>query len=200
MPARAALVMGGCTVSSVCYAMTIRAALGLGPLFVVQDGLSIQIGVSIGTAVTITGLGLVAVALALRAWPGPATIAVPFLSGAILNASLPAVPVFHGLALRLGLVALASCLMALGGAMIIRAASGVAAYDLVMLGICKLTRRKVSWVRLAMELTMLVCGWLLGGAVGIGTVITGVLVGPSMQFWLRRVGALGADELPATAG
>jgi len=67
-----------------------------------------------------------------------------------------------------------------------------------MLGICRILRRKVSVVRLAMELTMLVCGWLLGGAVGLGTVVTGVLIGPSMQFWLHRVGALGTDQLPAT--
>jgi len=196
--ARAAMVLGGCIVSSTCYAVTIRAALGLGPLFVVQDGMALHLGVSIGTAVIIVGLSLVVLALALRTWPGPATIVVPFISGIALNAVLPTVPVFHGLVLRLALVVVASWIMALGGAMIFRAATGVAAYDLVMLGICRVLRRKVSVVRLAMELTMLGCGWLLGGAVGMGTVITAVLIGPSLQFWMRRLGALGADELPAT--
>ena len=196
--ARAALVLGGCSLSSLCYALTIRAGLGLGPLFVVQDGMSLRIGISIGTAVTITGLAFVVVALALRAWPGPATLAVPFVSGIALNSVLPTVPEFHGLVLRLALVIMASWLMALGGAMVFRAAAGVSSYDLVMLGICRLLRRKVTGVRLTMELTMLACGWLLGGAVGMGTVITGVVIGPSMQFWLRRVGALGDDALPVT--
>jgi uncharacterized membrane protein YczE len=40
-----------------------------------------------------------------------------------------------------------------------------------------------------MEGTVLAVGWVLGGAVGLGTVVTGVLIGPSMQFWLRVVGA-----------
>ena len=39
--------------------------------------------------------------------------------------------------------------------------------------------------RLLMEAAMLAGGWVLGGAVGLGTVVTGLLIGPGMQFWLR---------------
>jgi uncharacterized membrane protein YczE len=58
-----------------------------------------------------------------------------------------------------------------------------------MLGIGARTRRSLRSVRLGMELTMLFCGWLLGGSVGAGTVVTGLLIGPAMQFWLHRLGA-----------
>ena len=188
MVQRGLLVVAGSTLSSVCYAVTIRAHLGLGPLFVVQDGLARRTGISIGTSVTITGLAFVVLALAFATRPGPGTLVLPFLGGATLNAVLPWIPNFSGIALRLLLVVLATLLMALGGAMVIRAAIGVAAYDLVMIAACKLFKRKVGPVRLVMELSMLTCGWLLGGAVGVGTVITGLLIGPSMQFWLRRLG------------
>jgi uncharacterized membrane protein YczE len=39
-----------------------------------------------------------------------------------------------------------------------------------------------------MEATALALGWILGGSVGVGTVITGLLIGPGMQFWLRIIG------------
>ena len=39
-----------------------------------------------------------------------------------------------------------------------------------------------------MEATVLAIGWALGGAVGVGTVITGLLIGPALQFWLRVIG------------
>ena len=84
--------------------------------------------------------------------------------------------------------------------MVIRAGVGVAAYDLVMLGFHRLLGRQLAVVRLAMELTMLACGWLLGGAVGVGTVVTGLLIGPGMQFWLRRLGATGRAAQAVAGG
>ena len=78
--------------------------------------------------------------------------------------------------------------MALGGALIIRASVGVAAYDAVMLGLRRVLRRPLAPIRLGMEATVLTVGWLLGGPVGVGTVITGLLIGPGIQFWLRMIG------------
>jgi uncharacterized membrane protein YczE len=78
--------------------------------------------------------------------------------------------------------------MALGGATMIRASVGVAAYDAVMLGLQRTFGHPLASIRLAMEATALALGWILGGSVGVGTVITGLLIGPGMQFWLRVFG------------
>jgi len=185
LPARIALLVGGSLLATLCYGLTIRAGIGLGPLFVLQDGLSKQLGCSIGSAVIITGFAFVAVALALRSWPGPGTLALPILGGVTLNLLLPHLPAISGEPLRLVVVVIATWLMGLGGAMMIMASVGVAAYDAVMLGLCRLLRRPIAPVRLGMELAVFGLGWLLGGSVGIGTAITAVLIGPSMHLWLR---------------
>jgi uncharacterized membrane protein YczE len=195
---RAGLLVVGCATATFCYALTIRASLGLGPLFAVQAGVAHLAGVSIGTAVMIVGVVLLLTALTLRSRPGPGTVALPFLGGVLLNAMLPGLPVLHGLGLRLATVVLATWFMALGGAVMIRAGLGPAAYDLVMLGLHRVTRRPIGPIRLAMELAMLVLGWLLGGAIGIGTVLTGLLIGPGMHFWLHALGHPGLAPVRTT--
>jgi uncharacterized membrane protein YczE len=182
--ARGSLLVLGSALATYCYALTIRADLGLGPLFVVQQGLARSARISIGHAVMVVGVALVIVAVGLRSWPGPGTLVLPFMGGAMLDAVLPSVPVVHSLILRLFVVVGATWCMALGGSLIIRASVGVAAYDAVMLGLRRITGRPLAPIRLIMELTMLGCGWALGGSVGVGTVLTGLLIGPALQFWL----------------
>jgi len=197
---RVAVLLVGSTISTVAYALTIRAHIGLGPLFVLQDGFARTTGISIGTSVTVTGFILVGVALCLRSWPGPGTLALPVIGGVMLNALLPAVPAIGGWPLRVIVVLLSTWAMALGGALMIRARVGVAAYDAVMLGLRRVTGRQLAPIRLAMEATVLVVGWALGGSVGVGTVITGVLIGPGLQFWMRVVGAPAPTRPAVDAG
>jgi uncharacterized membrane protein YczE len=185
---RTVLLLSGSLIATTCYALTIRADLGLGPLFVLQDGFARRAGIAIGSSVTVIGFALVLVALALRFRLGPGTLVLPIFAGVTLNALLPHVPTIHGWSLQTASVLLASWIMALGGAMIIRASVGVAAYDAVMLGLRRLTGRPLAPIRIAMEATVLIAGWLLGGSIGVGTVITGLLIGPGIQFWLRMIG------------
>ena len=56
-----------------------------------------------------------------------------------------------------------------------------------MLGLSRLTRQNNRNVRLAMEASFIAVGWMLGGSVGVGTVITGLMIGPSLHFWLERL-------------
>lgn len=62
VPARVLWYMGGCLVSAVCFVVTVRTELGLGPLFVVQDGLHRVLGVSLGQSVMLVGTVLVVAA------------------------------------------------------------------------------------------------------------------------------------------
>lgn len=175
-------------VVTTCYAVTIRAGLGLGPLFVLQDGVAKHAGIAIGTSVIVTGFASVAIALLLRYRPGPGTVALPVLGGLTLDALLPHVPTLHGLIVRVFAVLLATWIMALGAALTIRASVGVAPYDAVMLGLRRVLGRPLAPIRIAMEASVLTLGWLLGGSVGVGTAITGLLIGPGIQFWLAVIG------------
>ncbi len=189
---RVFLLLTGSTISTLCYGLTIRAGLGLGPLFVLQGGFALRVGVAIGTSVIVLGFACIGIAMCLGIRPGPGTLIIPVISGVTLDAALPHLPILHGWPLRMGVVVGATVTMALGAAMTIRAALGVSPYDAVMLGLARRFRRPLAPMRLAMEGTVLVVGWILGGAVGIGTVITGLLIGPSIQLWLTIVGGRGA--------
>jgi uncharacterized membrane protein YczE len=182
------LLVAGSVVVTACYAVTIRADLGLGPLFVLQAGVARHAGIAIGTSVMVVGFALVLVALALRSPLGPGTLVLPVLGGLTLDALLPHVPTIQGWPLRMASVVIATWIMALGGAMMIRASVGVMAYDAVMLGLRRVLGRPLAPIRIAMEATVLLGGWLLGGPVGVGTVITGLLIGPGLQFWIRMIG------------
>lgn len=182
---RIARAVGGCAVSTFCFAVTIRAQLGLGPLFVIQDGAHRLLGITIGQAGMLIGVLLLLLACLLRSWPGPGTFVLPFLGGFLIDLMLPRLPVIQGIGWRLLAVTAASWCMTLGGALIISARLGIAALDAVMMGIHRITRVEIRRVRLAMEVAMLATGWLMGGAVGIGSVITGALIGHGLQFWLR---------------
>jgi len=196
---RAGLAIAGCTLTTFCFAVTIRANLGLGPLFAVQDGVAHQLGVSIGTSVMVVGVAMVVVAVVLRSSLGPGTLALPFLGGALLDLMLPHLPTIHGWVLQLACVVVASWFMGLGGSLIIKGALGAAAYDAIMMGLHRRIRGPIVVIRLAMETGMLVLGWVLGGAIGVGTVITGLLIGPSMHIWLRLLGVTRPADEPTTS-
>ena len=143
------------------------------------------------------GVALIVIAALLRSWPAPGTLVLPFLTGGILEPLLRIAPTVHGYLARLVVVTVATWLMALGGALSIRCAFGASAYSQVMLCVRRLTGWRVVFAQLSMELTVLVLGWALGGAIGVGTIITGLLIGPSLHFWLRLLGGVPqADPAP----
>lgn len=184
---RIALIVAGAAVSAVMYAVTIKADLGLGPLYVVQEGIAGHLGITIGQSVMVAGSTLCVLSMLMKEWPGFGTVTLPFLMGSMVDATLPHTPEISGLALRVLVVVVASFFMAFGGALIIRSRLGAAAPDLVMLGLSRLTKQNNRNVRLAMEATFIGTGWLLGGKVGVGTVITGAMIGPALHFWIQRL-------------
>ena len=152
-----------------------------------QDGVARHLHIALGTSVIVIGLALIVLAAALRVPPGPGTLVVPLLGGITLNELLPHLPELHGVPLRFAAVIVATLMMGLSGAVMIRTSVGVAAYDGVMLGLQPMLGKPLGTTRLAMEATVFVAGWLLGGSVGVGTALTGLLIGPAIQFCLRAI-------------
>ena len=53
-----------------------------------------------------------------------------------------------------------------------------------MTGIVARTSWPVKWVRTAIEMTVIAVGWLLGGSVGLGTVLYALTIGPLVHVFL----------------
>jgi uncharacterized membrane protein YczE len=88
------------------------------------------------------------------------------------------------MAARVGLLLGGIVLNGLAGALYIGSQFGPGPRDGLMTGLVRRTGRSFRLVRTTIELTVLVVGWLMGGVVGLGTVLYAVLIGPIVQFFL----------------
>ncbi|MEI7886171.1 MAG: hypothetical protein WCJ04_02170 [Actinomycetes bacterium] len=194
---RAGVFLLGLIISCTAYCLTVRADIGLGPLFLVQVALEGNLGLSAGTASMVIGLVLVALSAIVRGEVGIGTLLAPILGGIIIDIALPLIPTVHGLPLQIAACAFGTVVMMLGGAFITQANFGVGGMDGLMRGLSRKTAAPLGHVRLAMEASLLLCGLLLGSKAGIGTIITALLVGHSYQFWIRL---LSQEKIPFATG
>jgi uncharacterized membrane protein YczE len=177
----------------------LRSGLGVAPWDVLHDGIRQVTPLSFGIATVLVGVGLVAVALAAGIRPGPGTLAnmlaIGLFADAMLATGIAGDLDARPLPLRLLAVAGGVGLVAFGTALYIGAGLGSGPRDSLMLALSARTRVRVGVVRALIEGSVLVVGWLLGGAAGIGTVLYAFGIGPAVElaFRLLRV------QPPATA-
>ena len=173
-------------------ALQLRSGLGLDPWDVLHQGLSHHVGLSIGTVVILVGAGVLLLWIPLRQWPGLGTISNAVLVGISLDVSLRMIPA--GSAVIAGVADLAGGVVLCGVAtgMYIGAALGPGPRDGLMTGLARVTGRSIRLTRTAIELTVLAAGWLLGGTVGVGTVVYALSIGPLAQVFLKvfRIGSV----------
>jgi uncharacterized membrane protein YczE len=164
--------------------MIIRAMLGNAPWDVLHQGMAIHLPISIGTAVILMSLVVLLLWIPLRELPGLGTVANAFAVGlaADLTLSLLSAPEplwERGLLMVGGVV-----LNALATALYIGSQFGPGPRDGLMTGLHRRTGVSIRLVRTAIEITVVVVGWLLGGVVGIGTVLYAIAIGPLVQLLL----------------
>jgi uncharacterized membrane protein YczE len=181
----------GFDIIAIGVALNVRSELGLGPLFVVFDGLHERLGITIGTASIITNAALFVWALAMRERPGLGTLGQVFIVGPLIDLALWLTPEVTSPGLRVAYLVGSLVVLSFGAALYLSADLGAGPYDAVMWGLFRRLRRlPLSGVRVIMETTALLTGWSLGGEVGIGTVIIGLGIGPGIAIGLRLLGAM----------
>lgn len=169
-------------------ALIVRAELGVAPWDVLHQGLALQTGLSIGTWVVLAGLVVLLLWVPLRQRPGLGTVSNALLVGVALDATLalvPPLPEGAPLAGRVLVLAAGVALNGLATALYIGARLGPGPRDGLMTGLAALGH-PVRVVRTGIEITVLTSGWLLGGTVGLGTVVYALGIGPLAQALLPR--------------
>jgi uncharacterized membrane protein YczE len=184
LPRRLAQLYIGLLLYGLAAALQVRSGLGLDPWDVFHQGLGEHLGLAIGTVVVIVGAAVLLLWIPLRQWPGLGTISNAILIGLSLNWSLALLPHTGALGWHIAemLTGIALCGVATG--MYIGAAFGPGPRDGLMTGLARRTGRSIRLVRTGLEVTVLAVGWILGGTVGIGTVLYAVSIGPLAQFFL----------------
>ena len=184
MPAvtrRLVQLYAGLVLYGTSMALQIRAGLGLDPWDVFHQGAAKHTGLSFGTVTMITGAVVLLAWIPLRQWPGLGTVSNVFVIGLSVDAALDLVPAAGPLPVQLAMLGAGVFLNAVAGASYIGAGFGPGPRDGLMTGLVRRTGGSVRLIRTSIELTVLVTGWLLGGTVGLGTVVYAVSIGPLLH-------------------
>ena len=169
-------------------AMIVRAGLGLDPWDVLTQGVFERFagpaGISFGMVVNLIGLAVLLLWLPLRQKPGIGTVANVLVIGTVANFGLDWIPADLALPLRAGLLIGGIVLNGVATGAYVGAGLGPGPRDGLMTGIVARTGWPVKWVRTAIEITVVAVGWLLGGSVGLGTILYAVAIGPLVHVFL----------------
>jgi uncharacterized membrane protein YczE len=178
--------MAGLVLCGVAFALIVQADLGLDPWDVLHQGVADHTGISIGVVSILVGVVVLLGWIPLRERIGLGTVANALTIGSVMDLVLPLLPDGRGLAVRWAMLVAGLVIAGPGIAMYIGARLGPGPRDGIMTGVAQ-RGPSIRLVRTVIELTALAVGFLLGGTVGIGTVLFAVTVGPNAQFWLERL-------------
>jgi uncharacterized membrane protein YczE len=189
-------LLAGLMLYGASMAVMIRAGLGLDPWDVFHQGLAAHLGLSFGMLVNLVGAVVLLLWIPLRQWPGVGTVANVLVIGTTADLTLAVLPDIHGLPLQTLLLAASIVLNGVAGGLYIGAGLGPGPRDGLMTGLVRRTGWSIRVVRTGLELTVLVAGWLLGGAVGVGTVLYALAIGPLVQLFLPLFTVARAPQPP----
>ncbi len=175
----------GLVAAGVGIGLIVRSDLGLGPWDVLHQGLAERTGVPMGMVVIAVGVVVLAAWVPLRQRLGLGTLLNVIVVGTVLDLSLAVLPVVEGLALRAVLLGTGVVAVGLGSGLYLGAGLGPGPRDGLMTALAA-RGPSVRLVRTGIELSALGAGWLLGGTVGVGTVVFALSIGPLVQLFLAR--------------
>jgi uncharacterized membrane protein YczE len=186
----------GLSLYGVSMAFLVRSRLGVMPWDVLHQGLSRHLGWSLG-AVTIAVGALVLLAwIPLRQLPGVGTVSNVVVIGLAVDGTLALLPAPSALAARGALVVAGVLLNAVATAAYIGVHLGPGPRDGLMTGLVRRTGGSVRIVRTSIEVAVVATGWLLGGTLGLGTVVYALAIGPLVQVLLPRLSLADGGRAP----
>lgn len=174
---RLLLLYVGLVFYGISTAMMVRAGLGLDPWNVLHQGIALHLDLSLGTIIIGVGAILMLMWIPLRQRPGIGTISNVLLIGIVADAALSLLPQPDQLVLQFGMLLGAIGLKGMASGMYIGAGLAPGPRDGLMTGLVARTGWSIRLTRTSIEICVLIVGWLLGGTVGVGTVLFAVGIG-----------------------
>ncbi|HEX6567836.1 MAG TPA: hypothetical protein VF015_01680 [Acidimicrobiales bacterium] len=180
-------LVAGLVLCGLGIAFMVAADQGLAPWSVLDQGISHRTGIPIGTVSIIVGALVLLAWVPLRERPGLGTVLNVLLIGTTIDVALLALDTPGSTAARLAYLAVGVALWGPGSGLYIGASLGPGPRDGLMTGLAARGVGSIRLVRTGIELTALAAGWLLGGSVGLGTLVFALTIGPNVQFFLPRL-------------
>ena len=164
--------------------MLITANAGVSPWTVLAQGISIKTGYSIGITTFIVSIGVLILWIPLKQKPGIGTILNTIIISIVLDASLPYLPTPESFFIQVLQVFIGVIIVGFGSGLYLISNLGPGSRDGLMTGLQKTTNLPIALIRTTIEISAVVCGYYLGGVVGIGTIVFAFGIGPTVSAGL----------------
>lgn len=184
VPTRFAQLIGGLVIFGVSIALIVRAELGVMPWTVLEQGLKRTVGLSIGVWSVLIGVVLLIVSRFLGQRPGLGTLLNVVIVGVVIDATLVVMPSLESLPVRIAVLVVGILLNGVATGAYIGAGLGPGPRDGLTTSIAARTGRSLRLIRTLVEVSVVVLGVLLGGQLGVGTVVFALAIGPLMHIFV----------------
>ena len=184
-PAQLTRVVFGLTIFGIGDGLVTWSELGNSPWTVFAEGISVQTPLSIGAATLVIGVGVLLAWIPLRERPGLGTVLNVLIISLMIDVTLWVMPESDALSARWPALIGGIALVGVGSGFYLTSMLGPGPRDGLMTGIHARTGWPIFAVRTGIEASAVAIGWLLGGTVGVGSVLFALLVGPAVATALR---------------
>jgi uncharacterized membrane protein YczE len=178
-------LIAGLLLFGIGIAFMAEADMGLGPWEVFHQGIARQLGVQLGTVSIVLGIPILLAWYPLGERPGVGTVLNIVLIGTATNVAMGVLPTVVGQPQQLLVMLLGVVTIAAGSGLYLASDLGPGPRDGLMTGLHFRFGWSIRRARTAVELTVLVLGFLAGGTIGLGTVVFALGIGPLVQVMLR---------------
>lgn len=187
---RVAILFFGLAIFGLGDSLLIQGGIGNAPWTVLAEGLTLKTGISIGTATLLISLSVMLLWIPLRERPGFGTLANILIIAIFIEIGTVIFPKQSSSLSGVIFSLIGIALVGVGSSLYITCGLGPGPRDGAMTGIHYRTGVRIGRVRLGIEGTVLVIGFLMGGTVGLGTALFALLIGQSIAISLGVVARL----------
>lgn len=177
----------GLTIMAAGFAMIIKPGLGAAPWDIFHLGVNGQTGLPLSRVIQLVGLLIVLVNWALKIKPSLGMVLNMLSVGPILTSIMGLLEVPQTLPGRWIMLAAGILICGFGTALYISADMGPGPRDGLMVGLTRRFGLPVSLIKNGIDVTVAFLGWLMGGPLGLGTVVVALSLGPSIQWGMALV-------------
>ena len=184
-------IVGGLLIFAFGVHLTIRADLGLTPWDCLGMGIAKHTPLNYGLSMTLIAVVVLIIDVLLKEKIGFGTIIDALLTGNFtqLFNDIDVLPKTHNVFVGILIIIAGLAFMAIGQYFYMKSAQCCGPRDALFVGIGKRMKKvPIGVVLLLVMATVLLCGWLLGGKVGIGTLVCAFGTGPVMQVVCHIIG------------
>ena len=183
LPSLPGLVLG-LVVFGFGIALMVQGGAGLGPWEAFHQGIQVRTGIPMGTVSILLGVPLLALWWPLGERPGIGTVLNVIIIGTATNVGNSLIPVPEPLLARLAMMLAGVVVIGVGSGLYLAADLGPGPRDGLMTGIHRRFGWSIRRARTVIEVAVLAIAWLLGGSIGLGTVVFAFGIGPVVQVML----------------